>query len=128
MKGNLYSSHYIVLKSVIYVCTMYELVLTVYNFKHFLTLANLSHINICELGFFNISVNKYSKAKQCLHGWVQGGKRCYLPVINQLTSWLGARMNCLALEADLVSINTAQEQVIVNRIMEVRIACFLHGR
>ena len=73
-----------------------------------------------EITLFHISVNKHSKAQQCLHGWVQGGNRCYLPVINQLTSWLGARMNCLALEADLVSINTAQEQVIVNRIMEVR--------
>lgn len=51
---------------------------------------------------------------------MQGGTRCYLPISSQPATWLAARMRCFTLDSDLISINTLQERVFVDSIMEVR--------
>ena len=65
------------------------------------------------------ALNCLSPGDGCVDGWVRAGRRCYLPVTDHISTWLTARLRCLSLESDLVSLNTAQEQVIVDRLMKV---------
>uniref|UniRef100_A0A673A532 C-type lectin domain-containing protein n=1 Tax=Sphaeramia orbicularis TaxID=375764 RepID=A0A673A532_9TELE len=60
----------------------------------------------------------------CETGWSKFGMNCYYDSVTEL-DWVHSRLVCLSMGADLVSINTAEEQAFINGLLSPQVNAWI---